>query len=75
MNIPNELPSPDELTAQAKQIARKVGDQLAEHTSTLLDSAADARYNAEDFIQANPWPAVAVAAGLGFLLGVAVARR
>ncbi len=75
MNIPKDLPSTDELTAQAKEVARKVGETITEQTNLLRDTAADARYKAENFIQTNPWPAVAVAAGVGFLLGVVVARR
>ena len=72
MNIPNDLPSPDELKTQAKEAVRKVGDQLSEQANYLRDSAVDARYNAENFIQTNPWPAVAIAAGVGFMLGVIV---
>jgi ElaB/YqjD/DUF883 family membrane-anchored ribosome-binding protein len=75
MNIPKDLPSTDELTAQAREAARKVGEHLTEHAGHLRDAATDARYNAENFIQTNPWPAVAIAAGIGFLLGVVVARR
>ncbi len=76
MTFPNELPqTADELKSQAKEVARKVGDQLSEHANYLRDTAADARYNAEDFIRNNPWPSVAVAAGLGFLFGVIIARK
>jgi ElaB/YqjD/DUF883 family membrane-anchored ribosome-binding protein len=75
MNIPQDLPTPEQLAATAKDAAKKVGDHLTEHANHLRDSAADARYNAENFIQTNPWPAVGIAAGVGFLLGVIVARR
>ncbi len=75
MKTPQDLPTPDQLAATAKEAARKVGGQLTEHANHLRDSAVDARYNAENFIQTNPWPAVGIAAGVGFLLGVIVARR
>jgi ElaB/YqjD/DUF883 family membrane-anchored ribosome-binding protein len=74
MTIPKDFPSPDELAAKAKETVRKVGDHLTEHASQLRDSAADARYNAENFIQNNPWPSVALAVGVGFLFGVIVSR-
>ncbi len=75
MNLPQDLPTPEQLAATAKETARKVGDHLSEQANHLRDSAADARYNAENFIQTNPWPAVGIAAGIGFLVGVIVARR
>ena len=75
MNITQDLPTPEQLAATAKETARKVGDHLTEQANHLRDSAVDARYNAENFIQTNPWPAVAIAAGVGFLVGVIAARR
>jgi len=75
MTIPQDLPSTDELAAQAKDTVRKVGDHLTEQANLLRDTAADARYNAEDFIQMNPWLAVGIAAAFGFLVGALVTRR
>jgi len=37
--------------------------------------AAGVRYNTQDFIENNPWQSVAIAAGVGFLIGIIVARR
>jgi ElaB/YqjD/DUF883 family membrane-anchored ribosome-binding protein len=65
----------DDLKKQTKEVLRKAGDQLSEQASHLSDVATDIRYTTEDFIQANPWPAVAIAAGVGFVFGVLVARR
>jgi ElaB/YqjD/DUF883 family membrane-anchored ribosome-binding protein len=64
-----------DLKNQAREVLRKAGDQLSEQTYHLRDLAADARYNSEDYIQRNPWSSVVVAAGIGFLVGVIVARR
>jgi ElaB/YqjD/DUF883 family membrane-anchored ribosome-binding protein len=75
MKTIQDLPTPDQLAATAKETARKVGDHLTEQANHLRDSAVDVRYNTENFIQTNPWPAVAIAAGVGFLVGVIVARR
>jgi ElaB/YqjD/DUF883 family membrane-anchored ribosome-binding protein len=76
MRIPNDLPkNADELKSQAKEAVRLVTDQLSEQANYLRDTAASARYNSEDFIQTNPWQAIAIAAGIGFLLGIVVARK
>jgi ElaB/YqjD/DUF883 family membrane-anchored ribosome-binding protein len=65
----------DEFKGQTKQVLDKAGDQLSEHASHLRDLATDARYHGEDFIQTNPWLAVSVAAGIGLLVGMVIARR
>jgi ElaB/YqjD/DUF883 family membrane-anchored ribosome-binding protein len=76
MSITNDLPkNADELKTQAKQAVRIVSDQLSEQANYLRDSAATARYNSEDFIQNNPWQSVALAAGIGLLVGIIIARR
>ena len=76
MSLPKDLPkNADELKAQAKEAVRIVGDHLNEHANYLRDTATDAKYNAENFIQTNPWPSVAIAAAAGFLVGVIIARK
>jgi ElaB/YqjD/DUF883 family membrane-anchored ribosome-binding protein len=76
MSLPLDLPlNPDELATQAREAVRKVGDHLHEHANYLRETAGSARYHSEDFIQNNPWPAIGIAAGVGFLLGLIVARR
>ncbi|MCE0483397.1 MAG: hypothetical protein LV479_04060 [Methylacidiphilales bacterium] len=64
-----------ELKAHATEAVRKVGDRLNDQANYLRDSAATARYNTQEFIENNPWQAVAMAAAFGFLIGVIVARR
>ncbi len=76
MSISNELSNRgDDLKEQAKVAVRKVSTQLNEQANYLRDATADARYNTENFIRDNPWQSVAVAAGIGFLLGVLGSRR
>lgn len=76
MSISNDLSVRTEgLKTQAKETVRKVSDQLSEQANYLRDATATARYNTEDFIQNNPWQSVAIAAGIGFLVGVVIARR
>ncbi len=63
------------LKAQASEAVRKVSDTLSDQANVLRDTASNARYNTQDFIENNPWEAVAIAAGIGFLVGIIVARR
>jgi ElaB/YqjD/DUF883 family membrane-anchored ribosome-binding protein len=65
----------DVLKAQASEAVRKVSETLNDQANVLRDTAASARYNTQDFIENNPWQSVAIAAGIGFLVGVIVARR
>jgi ElaB/YqjD/DUF883 family membrane-anchored ribosome-binding protein len=65
----------DDIKNHAKQALRKAGDQLSEQTNQLRDLVADARYNSQEYIQNNPWSAIFVAAAIGFMAGVIVARR
>ena len=44
-------------------------------TTVLTGADIDARYHTEDFIQTNPWLAVSIAAGVGFVFGALFARR
>jgi ElaB/YqjD/DUF883 family membrane-anchored ribosome-binding protein len=65
----------DVLKAQASDAVRKVSDTLTDQANVLRDTASNARYNTQDFIENNPWEAVAIAAGIGLLVGIIVARR
>jgi len=65
----------DALKAQASEAVRKVSDTLNDQANVLRDTVVSARYNTQDFIENNPWESVAIAAGVGFLLGVIVGRR
>lgn len=63
------------LKAQASEAVRKVSETLNDQANILRDTATAARYNTQDFIENNPWQSVAIAGGIGFLLGVIIARR
>ena len=76
MSINNDLsPRAEDLKTHASNVVRKVGNQLNEQANYLRDTTAVVRYNTQDFIENNPWQSVAIAAGIGFLLGVIVTRR
>ncbi len=65
----------ENLKTQASETVRKVSDQINAQANILRDATAAARYNTQDFIENNPWQSVAMAAALGFLVGIIVTRR
>ena len=76
MSASNDQPQPvSDLTTQAREAVRKVSGHLNEQANVIRDATASARYNTQDFIQNNPWQSVALAAGVGFLIGIVIARR
>jgi len=65
----------DVLKAQASEAVRTVSETINEQANVLRDTATVARYNTQEFIENNPWQSVAIAAGVGLLVGVILARR
>lgn len=65
----------DDLKSQASEAVRKVSESINEQANVIRDTAASARYNTQEFIENNPWQSIAIAAGIGFLVGIIVARR
>ncbi len=65
----------DALKAQASEAVRKVSETINDQANVLRDTAASARYNTQEFIEENPWQSVAIAAGIGLLIGIIIARR
>ncbi|MBC7945833.1 MAG: DUF883 domain-containing protein [Burkholderiales bacterium] len=49
--------------------------RLAETETRLRGKSAEAARATESYVQENPWKALGVAGGLGFLLGLLVNRR
>jgi ElaB/YqjD/DUF883 family membrane-anchored ribosome-binding protein len=67
--------SADALKAQVSEAVRKVGETIDGQANVLRDATAEARYSTQEFIETNPWEAVAIAAGIGLLVGIIIARR
>jgi ElaB/YqjD/DUF883 family membrane-anchored ribosome-binding protein len=65
----------DVLKTQASEAVRKVSETITGQANVLRDTATSARYNTQDFIENNPWQAVTIAAGVGLLVGLIIARR
>jgi ElaB/YqjD/DUF883 family membrane-anchored ribosome-binding protein len=65
----------DELKSQASEAVRKVSATINDQANILRDTATSARYNTQEFIENNPWQSVAIAAAIGLLVGMVIARR
>ncbi len=48
---------------------------IAEAEAALVDKAKQVGKAADNYVQDNPWRAVGIAAGFGFLLGLLIGRR
>ncbi|MBN2993247.1 DUF883 domain-containing protein [Pseudomonas cedrina subsp. fulgida] len=67
---------------QADELRAKIQDSLLQARETLkltedsLRERGQAAVTAtEDYVQANPWQSVGIAAGVGFLIGLLATRR
>ncbi|HEX6137172.1 MAG TPA: DUF883 family protein [Casimicrobiaceae bacterium] len=58
---------------EAKLLAAKL--RLQELQGDAMDHAKAAARYTDDYVHDNPWPAIGVAAGVGFLLGLLISRR
>ena len=65
----------DELRAQIHDSLSKARETLQLTEATLRERSKEAVVAAEDYVQANPWQSVGIAAGLGFIVGLLVTRR
>lgn len=59
------------LRARAKELI----DAVAAKTGDAARATRHAAEQADEFVQANPWKAVAIGAGVGLLLGALLRRR
>ena len=64
-----------ELRAQIKDSLLKARETLEETKESLKDRSQAAVVATEDYVQANPWQSVGIAAGVGFLIGLLATRR
>lgn len=58
---------------QATLVATKA--RLIEAERALIDKTKQAARVTDDYVHDNPWQAVGIAAGVGFLLGLLIGRR
>ena len=61
----------EKVRAKAEESLRLARERLKVAGTTIRESAADV----DDEVRAHPWAAAGVAAGIGLLVGVLIARR
>jgi ElaB/YqjD/DUF883 family membrane-anchored ribosome-binding protein len=49
--------------------------KLADAEGVMLDKTKEAARATDEYVHENPWKAVGIAAGVGFLLGLLISRR
>lgn len=64
-----------ELRAKALDHLATAKIKLADAEAAVVDRAKQAGQAADDYVHDNPWGAVGVAAGVGFLIGLLIGRR
>ena len=65
----------EELRAQIKDSLLKARVTLEDTKESLQERGQAAVVATEDYVQANPWQSVGIAAGVGFLIGLLATRR
>jgi ElaB/YqjD/DUF883 family membrane-anchored ribosome-binding protein len=63
------------LRARAGESLQAARRRLAVAEKQVREEARQAAAAADDYVHANPWQAVGVAAGVGLLLGLLIGRR
>jgi len=64
-----------ELRERAATSLKRASETLADMQDAVLEHGKAAVRVTDDFVHENPWRAVGIAAGAGFLLGLLVNRR
>lgn len=64
-----------ELRAKTSDRIASLKIKLAEAETAVVEKAKQSCRAADDYVQDNPWQAVGVAVGVGFLFGLLVGRR
>jgi ElaB/YqjD/DUF883 family membrane-anchored ribosome-binding protein len=65
----------DELRAQIHESLLRAKETLKLSQESLREKSEEVVVAAEDYVQANPWQSIGIAAGVGFLLGLLATRR
>ncbi|MCX7080879.1 MAG: YqjD family protein [Pseudomonas sp.] len=65
----------DELRSQIHESLLRARETLQLTEDSLRERSKAAVTATEDYVQANPWQSVGIAAGVGFLIGLLATRR
>lgn len=64
-----------ELRERAATTLKRASERMEDMQDLVVTRGKAAARATDDYVHENPWQAVGVAAGIGFLLGLLVARR
>lgn len=64
-----------ELRERAAASLRQAGEKMNDLQQVAREKGKAAAHAADDYVHANPWAAVGIAAAAGFLLGLLAGRR
>lgn len=64
-----------ELRAKLERHVADAKARLADAEAALVDQAKRIGRAADDYVHDNPWRAVGIAAGIGFIVGLLIGRR
>ncbi len=63
------------LRARIRERLKSTKERLAEAEEALLDKTRAAARATDSYVHESPWTAVGIAAGVGLLMGLVIARR
>lgn len=61
--------------ARAEATLGKAREKLSHLEDATLDRAKEAAKTADDYVHEHPWNAVGIAAGVGLVIGILIAKR
>lgn len=65
----------DGIRARARESLQQAKSRLMEVEGEAVEHVREAAATADEYVHENPWQAIGVAAGVGFLLGLLISRR
>jgi len=65
----------DEARARVREALDRVKGRLGEIEAAVSERGAEAAKAADDYVHTHPWQAAGIAAGIGLVVGLLIARR
>lgn len=64
----------DDLRAKGQEVLDQALNTAQDAQSAVLQTGRQIATSTDDYVQANPWRAIAISTGIGLLVGLAVGR-
>ncbi|MFL9923234.1 DUF883 family protein [Herbaspirillum lusitanum] len=64
----------EDLRAKGQEILDQAMDKAQQAQSLVLDTGREIVATTDDYVQSNPWRAIAISTGIGVLVGLVVSR-